>query len=579
MQESSVAEIKRKLGIVDLVGSYVKLEKAGLNYRACCPFHHEKTPSFFVSPARASYHCFGCNRGGDIFSFVEEVEGVEFREALTMLADKAGVVLANFRVGQSSEIARLREILTLTLAYYQEQLTKNKLAGDYLKERGLLAESINAFHIGFAPALWSGLTDYLRLKKFSSEELEKSGLAVRGEKGVYDRFRGRIMFPFFDYSGRVIGFSGRILPNLTENVGQEQMGKYINSPETPLFHKSQVFYGFDRAKKAIKEKDKAILVEGQLDVVMAHQAGTTNVVGVSGTALSDEHLKIISRLTENVTIILDGDTAGFKASDRAVRMALASGLFVSVVKLPPGDDPASCIARDKTFWHKALGQEQAFINYALDTIAIETTVERERHAHVREHLYPHLLVMSNAIEKDKYMQAIGPLVGASDDAVRQDFAEWLRMAKDSENKIITNKVKALQDQENFKYLNLPPVLVLLAKRIWGIIYFEEQSQINFAHPLRDNLAEMLSNLYNILDTEFLNKKDDLIFQTELYYPELVEREREKQDLFARLRQEYLKHEFSQAMQGLREAEVLGDSVKISKWLMLCQEITSKLAVK
>src|SRR3989338_7923621 len=233
---SPVEEIKGKLSIVDVVGSYVKLEKAGVNYKARCPFHNEKTPSFFVSPGRETYHCFGCGKGGDMFSFVEEVEGVEFREALKVLAERAGVSLeTNFKSASgSSSTAKLRRALEEAQKFYEGELAKDKKVQTYLKERGLTTETVKSFHLGFAPDGWRNLADELKRRGVSETDSEKAGLLIKGDKGYNDRFRGRIMFPFFDYSGRIIGFSGRLLPGSPDEATAGtstsfSAGKYINS--------------------------------------------------------------------------------------------------------------------------------------------------------------------------------------------------------------------------------------------------------------------------------------------------------------------------------------------------------------
>ena len=305
-----VEQIKERLGIADVVGSYMKLERVGSSLKGKCPFHNEKTPSFFVSPARGSYYCFGCQAKGDIFTFVQEFEGLDFIGALRVLAVRAGVTLTKIDPKVRSEYARLYLCLEKATRFYEETLISNTEASEYITSRGLKQETIKDWRLGFAPSDWRQLFDYLLKEGFKTEEMEKVGLikvahqtdtgghAVSAPKKYYDTFRGRIMFPIRDSAGRVIAFSGRILPRLDDG----KTGKYINSPETILFSKSEVLYGFDRAKLVIRQKDAAILVEGQMDLLMAHQAGFENTVASSGTALTEQQLVRLKRLSENLLL-------------------------------------------------------------------------------------------------------------------------------------------------------------------------------------------------------------------------------------------------------------------------------------
>ena len=260
MMNSPVQKIKERLSIEDVVSSYIKLDQAGSNLKANCPFHNEKTPSFFVSPDRGSYYCFGCGAKGDIFSFVEEFEGLDFKGALKILANKAGVVLEQYNTEEESEKERLYRAMEEATKFYSQNLTKNEKAREYLKSRGLTENSIEDFRIGFAKDDWRELYNYLRSKNFTDKEIELAGLAKKSEKGYYDRFRGRIMFPISDSSGRVIAFSGRLF------IDDGKSAKYLNSTDTPIFSKSAVLYGLDKAKDSIRKNNFSILVEGQFEI-------------------------------------------------------------------------------------------------------------------------------------------------------------------------------------------------------------------------------------------------------------------------------------------------------------------------
>ena len=551
--QSPVELIKSKLSIVDVVGSFIKLEKAGSNYRARCPFHNERTPSFFVSPGRNSFHCFGCAKGGDIFTFVEEIEGVDFREALKLLADRAGVNLESGQGGHStsSKTARLRELLVESVKFYSLGLKKNTKALEYLSDRGIKKETMESWQLGCSPNEWHVLLDYLKAKKFSESEIEDAGLSIRSPKGnYYDRFRGRIMFPFFDFSGRPIGFSARVMPG-----ADDKQGTYINSPETSLFHKSNIFYGLERAKHSIRENDSAILVEGQIDVIMAHQAGTNNVIGVSGTALTIEHLQMLKRLTDNLIIVLDSDLAGFKASERAVGLALATGFYVSVVALSSGDDPASSIQKNPESWQKALQDSKPFVKYAIEIISNRGDTDKDKHSLVREHLYYHIAKMYNDIDKDKVIQEVAALLSVSPDAIRSDLQKWLALSPTSGSELAAGEVKERS-----------PSIELVCRHLLGIAgMLDSRGESVRAREIQEKIREHL-NPDGIVT-------DDVIFEAEAYYPAERNLEKEVSTLFDRLFLELRRQNFSFAINRLREAETIGDKKAVAEWLAKCQQIS------
>src|SRR3990167_4585111 len=297
---STIEKIKDCLNIVDVVSQYIKLEKAGNNLKAKCPFHNEKTPSFFVSPIRNSYYCFGCNASGDIFSFVENFEGVNFMEEACLFFEK------NLQSDSNNNIRK------------------------YLKKRGLDEETIKKWKVGYSASSWSGLYDYLK-KTFVTADIEKAGLIKKSEEknnNYYDRFRDRIMFPILDGSGRIIAFSGRIFKEDGKNA------KYINSPETPLFSKSKILYGYDKAKFAIRKLNFSIIVEGQMDLLASHYVGFANTVAASGTALSVEQLNLLRRLSNNIVMAFDSDSAGLASSGKSAMLALSLGMDVKVLAKP-----------------------------------------------------------------------------------------------------------------------------------------------------------------------------------------------------------------------------------------------------
>ena len=361
---SPVEEIKVRLGIEEVVSSYLKLERAGANLRARCPFHREKTPSFFVSPARGSFYCFGCQAKGDIFSFVERMEGTDFRGALKTLAERAGVPLARFRPGEQDRRERVFLALEEAAQFFEETLASPKSVEvrEYLLGRGVLPKTVAEWRIGFAPSEWRALRAHLLAKKFSEDELLRAGLVKQSEKGgePFDVFRSRVMFPIFDTAGRVIAFSGRIF-------GKEEEGipKYVNSPETEVWRKSASLYGMHRAKQGIRERGFALLVEGQVDLVMCHQAGYANAVATSGTALTSEHLDLLRRFSENLLLAYDTDAAGEKAALRAVSAALEKGMAVKIAAQTGGKDPADIILKNPADFANALKDSVHFVRFLL----------------------------------------------------------------------------------------------------------------------------------------------------------------------------------------------------------------------
>ena len=351
------------------------MQKTGANYRANCPFHSEKKPSFFVSPARQIWHCFGCNSGGDIFKFVMQIENIEFRDALKLLAQKAGVELRPQDSKLRTERQRLLEICDLATKFFEKQIQasqKGEQAKEYLLSRGISKDSIEEWQIGYAPNTWNGLTDFLKERGYKEEEIVKAGLAVQKETSniqhptsnihCYDRFRGRIMFPIFDLNSQVVGFGGRVFEKTDE------IAKYVNTPATLLYDKSRILYGLDRAKMEIRKEDKCILVEGYTDVIMSHEAGIKNVVATSGTALTPDQLKILKRYTENLFTCFDMDVAGDSATKRGINLAQAQGFNIKVITLREESDPADFILKEgKDAWVERINGAKSFLDFYFES--------------------------------------------------------------------------------------------------------------------------------------------------------------------------------------------------------------------
>lgn len=333
-------EIRERIDIVELVSEYVRLERAGRNFKALCPFHTERTPSFHVSPALNRFHCFGCGASGDVFSFLMRIEGLSFPEALRRLAERAGIELREEPQAPEAtdERERLRKLLYASNFFYRQCLQRTPSAQHYLQERGLSQETVERFELGYAPDGWDHLVRFLQRHQFSMEDAQRAGLVEAGRNGYYDRFRNRILFPIHDSSGRVIAFGGRVIDD-----GEP---KYLNSPETPLFEKRRVLYGWHLARGAILRERTALLVEGYLDLIMLHQYGFAHAVATLGTAFTEEHAHRLRRLVERVYLLFDSDPAGVRASLSAGEILVREGIPAFVVALPEGDDPDSLLRRE-----------------------------------------------------------------------------------------------------------------------------------------------------------------------------------------------------------------------------------------
>ena len=342
-------EIRAKINIEDLVSGYVQLKKAGRNLKGLCPFHNDTRPSFMVSPEKGIGYCFACNNGGDIFKFIQLIEKVDFPGAVKILADKAGVRLPEFKPEAHNEKLRMLKANERAAEFFAAQLKKSKPGMGYFRGRGLSDDTIGEFQLGLAPDSYTALRDELKKADFDEKLLLDAGLISQrsiADKSTYDRFRNRYMFPIHDQQGNAVGFGGRI-------IGEGEP-KYLNSPDTPVYNKSFILYGLMLAKDAIKKEDMAIFVEGYMDVIAAHQAGTRNVVATSGTALTAPQLKLIKRYTRNIAFAFDADSAGAEATKRAIELAQEAELNIRIIQIPEGKDPDECIQKNPDAWKDAI---------------------------------------------------------------------------------------------------------------------------------------------------------------------------------------------------------------------------------
>jgi len=578
---SPVEQIKQRLTVVDVVGSYIKLKKAGANYRAVCPFHSEKDASFYVSPSREIWHCFGCNRGGDMFEFVKQIEGVEFPDALRILADRAGVSVTYQNPEIRNEKTQLLDLLKDASVFYQKNLALNRNVLSYLWKRGLKNESLKKFSIGFAPtedAGWRNLFDFLKSKGYSNEQMKKAGLVVskEGSGDCYDRFRGRIMFPLKDASGRVVGFSGRIFGKEKEGIG-----KYINTPQTVVYNKSKILYGFDAAKTEIRKKDACILVEGQMDVLMAHQIGCVNTVAVSGTALTDHHLNLIRRLSGNLIMAFDSDEAGFSAAKRSIDLAFSNGFEVRAILMPQGKDPADVILEDGSGWLRLAEDANHVIDFYLNILKQkhDSWDSRGFKIDVEKNVLPYIASIQSEIDKNYWVSKIANTINVREEAVFKQIEKLDSSIIRKETPFNTAQGGKQKKDEPFCSAPLRSRKDLLKDRLLGLALWRGWD-IDSAHYSGEIKKLIFSGHEAGLpagqagEKEYLNR---IIFEAELCYQNNDNLDEEIENLTREFKKEYLKEKLNILAEDIRKCENCGKKEELQNKLTDFQKLTRQLA--
>ena len=566
MARDTVALIKDRLSIVDIVSPYVKLTRAGRSMRGLCPFHKEKTASFHVSPERGSWHCFGCGEGGDGFSFIEKMEGVDFKGALKILAEKAGVTV-EYRGGVSQEehskIDRLRALMARAGQWYASKLS-GTAAEAYAKKRGLSKETIGRWQLGYAPDAWRALLEALVAEGYSIEELLSAGLIKEadGKPGTYyDRFRDRLMFPICDAAGRVVAFTGRTLESGVLDAGI-QSAKYLNSPETELYHKSEILFALDKAKDAIRVRKFTMLVEGQMDAVLAHQAGFGNAVALSGTALTDRHLALMKRYSENLMLVLDADAAGLKATSRSAELALRQGLRVKAARLPTGKDPADLITENEKEFAKRITEAEPVADFFLAVLA-----ERESDPHrllraAEDIVLPLIAAMPSPMEREHFVQSAARSLDLSNEAVRESLMR-LRKVRPS-----TNGRSDLPETGT-------PVSVRSAREVRD----GQLLAVVHAYPKTELVKRVKSEYRRI--TEASQLPSDLPDEASLFVAEQAFGENPKEDaadeLLNAFEEAVIREAYQEAVGNLRRAETVGDDKKIKEAQAACAVLSVRLA--
>lgn len=587
-QLDTVQQIKARLDIVELISDYVKLKQSGMNFKGLCPFHNEKTPSFMVNKDRQMWHCFGCNIGGDMFEFIQKVEGVEFVEALEILAKRAGVVIERRTPGESNQRMKLLEALEQSAIFYHEQLSNstNLKARQYIENRQITPDSVQTFNIGYAPAEWDRLSNHLRSQNFSLNDVMAAGLVIKSERGpgVYDRFRDRLIFPINDIQNRVVGFGGRILDK------EAKEAKYINSPQTAVYNKSFVLYNLDKAKHHIKEQGYAVLVEGYMDVVGVWQVGIKNVVATSGTALTVDQIKLLKRYTNELRLAFDADLAGRSAAERGIDLALAADMEVKVITLPQGKDPDECAKKDPVGLQTAIAEALPIVDHAFKTVLAEVDINsREGKKIMAAKLLTAISKLADPVEQDFYLKKLATTLSVDEQIIRQKFMSGAKPEGPAEPVVKTEPAKAdrnrlLAEQLMSLIIKWPEYLVSCANQLPAEVFEDDDLRSLYKHltvyyneaqssdtdgfkfePINEPKAQQLFDvLYLKSDQDFANLNSD---EVKLDFLNLIKE----------LKTVYLSREMKNLGVAIRQAEKDNNKAELEDLLAKFAHLSRDLA--
>lgn len=480
-------QIREKIDVADLIGEYLQCKPAGQGaFKALCPFHGEKTASLYISRPKQIWHCFGCNKGGDIFSFVMEMEGMDFPEALKMLAQKAGVELPKYTKGNDDAKGRMKDINKFAQEVYKKFLhtAGGKVARDYIAGRGFDGSIVAKFGFGYAPNGWTTLVDVSKQKKIGAKELIDAGLASQGKMGAIDKFRNRLMIPLHDHHGNTVGFTARVLD-------PKDSPKYMNSPQTAVYDKGSLLYGLNHAKTAIKKQNEVVIVEGNLDVVASHIAGVENVVASSGTALTDRQINLLKRYTNTLVFSFDTDAAGFDAARRGMRLASSMGCSVRVAVIPPelGKDPDDLVQRDPKLWQDVATHHVDKMQFLFDKI-VGSIDPRDVGAKMSAgfEFLPEVSALSDTIEREHWLKRFADHVDVDVDVLRKELSKYSNEKTASQNSInllSSNGGSARVGEDG----GASPLKVVEADKLLDIMYSVAFSSLETAKTLIDRLSE------------------------------------------------------------------------------------------
>jgi len=551
MPSSTTELIKSKLDIADFLRGYLTLAPAGKNFKALCPFHHEKSPSFMISPDRQTWHCFGCGLGGDVFGFVMRYENVEFGEALRILAEKAGVELRHQNPAEYKFTGLLYDLNDAAKNYFKKALTAAPIAKKYLAERGLKPETIEEFELGWAPNESEALSMHLLNSGSGPQDLLQAGLSIKTERGMMlDRFRGRIMFPIHNHFGKVVGFTGRILPQLDRG----DMGKYVNSPETPIFQKSKLLYGFWKSKDGIREAKSAFLVEGQMDFLMSWQAGVKNVIASSGTALTADHLRSVHRMAEELVLSFDNDVAGSDAAERAIDLAEANDFAVKVAVLKDFKDAADAVQADPENVKNAIAAAVPAPLFYFEKYLPKDPGEIKNRDGVRKlrTVLAKLKAIASPVERGFWLKELSTRTGVSETTLREESEKantsGIPVAKTKDEEIQKRQVarQELITEELFS--------AALTKNDWILL----DDCVQFMNPTQKEILRILKSgktksedpsLDEILGLIILRASGDIPHETITI-------------LKAELSKEYYKERRQVLVQAIKNAEARGNEAEL-----------------
>ncbi|MAZ56646.1 DNA primase [bacterium] len=563
MASDAVQQIKERVSIVDVVAPYVELHKAGKNMKGRSPFTEERTPSFFVSPERNMYYCFSTSQGGDIFTFVQTMEGVDFKGALKILAERAGVELIPEDPKKRTEREQLYAILEEAAKFFESHLNPDSKAYSYLTKRSVTDKTIKTWRIGYAHDEWRELKNHLEKKGFTVELITKAGL-IKGVEGKdpYDVFRDRIMFPICDSAGKVVGFSGRLLGQNSD------LPKYVNSPETDLFNKSEILFGYDKAKHGIRTLDFSLLVEGQFDVVLSHQAGYRNAVAVSGTALTSHHVALLQRLSHRVLLALDSDRAGLAAVKKAADIMLGRGMDVKVVKMPKGSDPADMIMESSDSFKQVIKEAKHVVEFLMAVIKDETTDERKLKLRVRDEVLPYILKIRSPLDREHFVKVVADELGVKIEAIHLELSS-LESSDEGDRSVSSASIEAKVDD------NVDRKQSLLSFLITAHDLVEKKVQNILEKALENICGQSVSELSAKVPAE---EKSQSLFLLEDAFVDMDEKQvlMELASRLERLRKITLKEILQTKKEALRLCEEVGEDAKVQILLQEVKDIHGKL---
>ncbi len=570
MPDSPIEEIKSKLDIVEVVREYVNLEKAGSNHRALCPFHFEKTPSFFVNQPRQLWRCFGgCNEGGDMFKFIMKVEGVEFGDALRILAKKANVELKKENPEVETKRKRLLDICDLSTLFFERQLhesEKGKKVKEYLKARGIEEDSVKEWRIGYSPTSKDALFKFLIGEGYKRDEIQEAGMAVGKGDHLYDRFRARAIFPIFNLSGSPVGFGGRVI------FKNDKRAKYINTPATPLYDKSTILYGLNNSKTDIRRRGYAVIVEGYTDVILCHQAEYKNVVSSSGTALTSKQLDILGRYTKKMLTAFDMDEAGGSATKKGVDIALQKEFDVRVIMMPKDDDPADIVSRDSKEWENYVKEAIPVINFYFDTVLAKHDLSSHSgKIEAAKELLPEVKKVKNSMERDRFVRELSDKLAISE----KDIYEEMERVRGKEEKKDSTREENPSKKEKAKKTRKE----MLEDRIVAICIQKKEllSSLN-----EEDISQFREDIQNIIyslqgkERKLSPAEDDLLSYLSLLPDYGEENAKELENCLKEAQKEIIKEKLKETEEKIREAEREGDEEKQEELIKKFRDYSEKL---